>query len=1073
MNLLRIEESVIEIDGVGGHITINGEEKVISRMFIFANSAHKFVGEDYPFEVHIQASNKEGSITFVFFMSPGKLIDNNGFMQSMYFGTGKINKMAVGSSFQFKGYEIQGNVISAGQTQFLLYSGEDLAGSCGKTLYIFSLESVWISEKEAEELKSVPKIDTALKEISKENMVYQNFNPPPPPPQETPIKAPGSRTNSTDTPLKNATIDQPQLINATPLKEKQMKKLGVPANNPESPYYTTPDNLQFDLESYKYYYAQYPKPKLDAPPKHPDCYPDRRFPYPGTFELTGQPNYPNDPNYPEYIFPPQPPLMRGGNWPPNNRLISWNKNALYPFQYKDSMIPKQPSKEAKEKARMLAQDDDYDPYGYDPYDYPDDTPDSLPTYYDDDYPPDDTYPIEDDPNYPYGYPIWPDYDKPEFPLNYPEYPPQEPPDLIYFSDPDPSPTYPPEYLPEEPEREPTEPDQINHPPKQPEYPMDPMLKWPQNPFYTWPPHPDYDYPNDPRFRYPEDPKDPKYAWPLDPAHDPRWRYPQDPSWLPKPRVPPNPFESPPLSKKPPFKIPKELKPDKEGKTPQRMPSKPFEGDSKPDKVGKTPTTPSGSQEAPQSPDWEFHPPPSPNDNPEHPGYPKDYKGPFGVPEDPNALPYPPAGLYPPLQSPDLKHPGPYNALSPSKKPLKYAIPEDKRPLDPLNKTPYLFPVPNSRPPFPAPKHLHPAVYRGVPNQPLGLIPKFCIPWYEAIPRDCVLYRDKLPEINAGVWEVFCWHPVPFKEKKTGKKLLKGIHILVPKKKPLGKTKQNKIPVLIIPKKLPPKGKRPQLVPYDMPVLETPLDVGRVGKFKRDRLKVNAIKNRKRKNRMIKYKLLKPKSPCKEDDEKCWKKFSERQQIYRKNKLNKLKIYCRLQHICISNGIKHYNITDPNFDQEKPFKDACYKFIRWRRRCVRIFVGVLVNRHFQNKHSWKIKDYSYDKNGNIFYCAKWIKTPLFRRLKSCIPVTLGEKMTKKDIDFICKHKLSVILNRGESRELGDSIERNCKYDKKQIELKQKALPKSGNSLPQDEHKMMDFLSAQEESLQKEKEKKNSK
>ena len=61
------------------------------------------------------------------------------------------------------------------------------------------------------------------------------------------------------------------------------------------------------------------------------------------------------------------------------------------------------------------------------------------------------------------------------------------------------------------------------------------------------------------------------------------------------------------------------------------------------------------------------------------------------------------------------------------------------------------------------------------------------------------------------------------------------------------------------------------------------------------------------------------------------------------------------------------------------------------------------------------------------------------------------MSRSDIGYICKHKLDVILNRPQSRVLGDSITRNCMLDIEQ----EKATKKKLDEFKKNQSKNMKF------------------
>lgn len=120
------------------------------------------------------------------------------------------------------------------------------------------------------------------------------------------------------------------------------------------------NEIEFDQDAFNYYYRRYPEPRKGKAPRDEEKYPSPRYPYPDTNLWTGEPSYPNDRDYPDFLFPPQPPMYSEKEWPTDDE-IDW-KAHVYPSQWPEKRIPHalmensewlDPQHLAKERAKNL------------------------------------------------------------------------------------------------------------------------------------------------------------------------------------------------------------------------------------------------------------------------------------------------------------------------------------------------------------------------------------------------------------------------------------------------------------------------------------------------------------------------------------------------------------------------------------------------------------------------------------------------------------------------------------------------------------------------------------------------
>ena len=78
---------------------------------------------------------------------------------------------------------------------------------------------------------------------------------------------------------------------------------------------------------------------------------------------------------------------------------------------------------------------------------------------------------------------------------------------------------------------------------------------------------------------------------------------------------------------------------------------------------------------------------------------------------------------------------------------------------------------------------------------------------------------------------------------------------------------------------------------------------------------------------------------------------------------------------------------PKYKRKKPKhkkkKKSTRKIIGYHKICLKWVVGVIVNRHFDNKKEWKYKDAIFDENGVYRYCKNWGKLPIYEPILKSI------------------------------------------------------------------------------------------
>lgn len=1128
---------------MGGFIDISGQKEKLDKVYFISPSAHHFTGNSFDMECVI----KTKSFSLITFWKEDEE-ESSEFLQGIGFGSGMLRKLRLHQKVDIPEPKSFKEELSNDLTKFLSYDGESLFGKCEPTKYIISLEVINMSPHAKKEIFFGENNGFVIKERKMSTRIYKNFGghhkkkkvtpAKKKTPQSKKVKKNKSTKQKTDGKskkknLKNKLKDK-KVVKANKSsirhkkkekKKKIKKKVKINYVNEKDPGY------RFDAKAFTYFFSQYPPTRGDLPPKNPDKYPSTRFPYPGTFRWTGEPNYPNDPLYPQYLFPPQPP-MSFKHWPFNDEPILWKKNE-YPRQWPRNRIPRitvrnlsafaktknkssafsffaqasivkvsKPKKVKKEvkkqgKKTIKKPSDDLSPVG-----------ESFEYHYSG-KPSSELEQLD-----PFGYPIWPDGISPSWPNYQADFPSENegprimeqsgdnkrpliiisPHNMKEQEDPEamkakirkklkkrdlipkmlhPAYTYPLKEI-----RESDEPDQINHPPStdDPEYPRDPNLIWPQNPFYTWQPDPDYIYPPNLRFFYPTDPKSTKFPWPKDPIHSATWHTPIDSSWLPNsrapkdPRIPPKPhkkhgFNQKDIERKSNRNASKKkkisLRKLRKKITDKRMHRSKYpylRVHDKPNKASQYQENQklkhkfnnhysfSEKQKEKQKVEKLTHKL-SPKD-PKNPLYPFLRKK--AVPIHDKHFKKKNLNLgkifHSRYRAPIIKKeivvlPG-IKKFGPRKMKLinKNSIKKPRsRPFFERIKPYFVFMKPHSRAPFPCSKKREISLYRGIPNQPIGLIPPHGIPYWVDQPSD-VSYRNlkKCKAPKGSKFMVYFYHPVPFRSGPQNKRVYIPQYILIKKTDKIPKKPVKFINILMKAVKSLKDKKINKLVPYKMPVLFKPVDPQLRNKLKNYNWKKNAAQARNKFNQQ--KKLIEVCSTKKKD---CRRRLRRHLRTRRDRALRDIKRKCNGEFGCIELNKLRLFKKHPDYQvcSKRPkFDPSLFKFKGYRKRCAHWYVGVIVNRHFQNSKQWKLKDFSYDPSGKLRYCKKWIKAPIFMKR---IFTQLGSEydfkwvsLSKVEIKEICKHKLDILLNHSsiKTRELRDSLEITCKINKKLITKK---------------------------------------
>ena len=853
--MTKLDDHSLKYEGPFGSFTANGTVYSVKNFYLVRPSAHSYTGSSMVMEMNIKGRSASGaSATIIILFEVMDDPEYDTFSYTAGIGTDEIKEMRVGQMRNNYDRIDLNLVIPATQNgdQFLHYKGTSLWDSCETTLNIISKVTVIINAAQLNEL-----------------------------------------------------VDRHSNYQVNPLRIDVFE--GKKPDEPPKPQIPDPnDDLIFDPFLYRINYNPYPPTQTPTPPEITIWYPSIYFPYPDTWPWIGEPNYPNDPWYPLYVFPPVPPIQYPNPIIEIPPVLPYNviyepifpdQSPYWPFGYPIWPQVSYP---------IWPQNADFYPTTTDPYPDTSKPPTiSLPPNSSTPQPP---FPFKIHPMLPYPFYSY------FLPITYyPHFPAEHWPDDVF----DPT-LY---------EGYPTYPNNNSPSPNatKPEPPTDPKLHWPQNPYYRWPEVPGYKWPVDTRFQWPKNPEDPKWMWPSQPLLDPKWRQPNVTTDLPKPigqRRPEDPI----------------------------IPGKPI------------PTTPNTTGL-----------------------YPKE-------PRDPNEII--PRFYIPSADPVPQPRPG-------------YIFP------DPT----YLITTPHSKPPFPANDTDLPNVYKGVPNQPLGLIPSLAIPiWVPLNPKIYVIDPRKEPVAPPGMkWIPYFYYPLPHRTRITNRIGVTPQFILVPNWYLPPTSEPVTIPVFI----RPPPGVKfeidplnpqvPKLIRYDMPVLFKPVDPLIKIKIPRRDIGIITIQVRQDRDKDIdktNIDNLTPKPPKGNITEEVRPPLlgtpstpnstnppgpntttpnqTHPNTTIPPNQTNQTNQTTPptppiAPNITIPPPYwPPMNPTTPNGtvvydDKGKPLREI----IGYDDVCDDWRVNVLVNRHFKQAFEWKYQDMELHSEGEYSYCAKWRKVPRFK------------------------------------------------------------------------------------------------
>ena len=305
---VKLDESTVHYKARFGSFRVDGATYTVNDMYVIKPSTHTYVGSGMPMEINIKGSGPRGGATIVIFVELMEMDLFDTFFYTIGFGEGETSEQPVGVPRQFfEGVSLDLAIPTPqeGETLFHYY-GNSLFDSCESQLILISKTTIYINGEQMKELayKKSNYVLNPMKIVVKDTKKCPKNETEPP-------------TNNT--PPRNDTISTPPKNN-TPVSP--------PKERPEDPE----DIPKFDPNIFNQTYDPYPPPKENQPPQETEDYPSEDFPYPDTWYWTGEPNYPNDPFYPEYIFPPQPIF----SWWPDPWWPVWFNNYLpdqWPQEY--------------------------------------------------------------------------------------------------------------------------------------------------------------------------------------------------------------------------------------------------------------------------------------------------------------------------------------------------------------------------------------------------------------------------------------------------------------------------------------------------------------------------------------------------------------------------------------------------------------------------------------------------------------------------------------------------------------------------------------------------------------------
>src|SRR3990167_3734111 len=1070
--MYRFDDSSMFYYGDFGGFRLDTREYKVVGVYVLRGSAHLYEGKRFPAEINIKGKSSSGATaTLVTFLEYHNSTDYDEFFYSLGFGRGEIKKMYAGSSAKLSTeinlFDLTAQPLSSDSMYH--YMGTSMFDTCELSHYVFFKSTQAVHKDQLEELLLRPK-QLPLYPIRVN--IYTSEDPNPEPNNST--RLPNVKPLSDD--ITNATITQvidtyinrtqpnntstspnstkntitPNTTNTTNTSNNNTtaidpSKLDQP--NPAEP-------ISFNNKHFSNLYSPYPPPRNQTPPAQSEEYPAEEFPYPDAWPWTGEPNYPNDPWYPEYYFPEQKVFgdfnrespRFGYHWPNNNLPKEWPEKywpedyypktrpiyypndpeqILLPFSeaYGEPKSPEHSSEwphgypiwpSAASTVPIFPQNADFFPRVDDPY-YaeslprkPQSKPEGLLQGKELDLTPEFNYSAtlpkptiglgEDNPTrfLPRNHTMTPRHPELTAPVysypksvgnsTYPKFPRERWPDNPF------NPKLYPGY-PQSPSNDlpPTN-------PKDPSPVKDPKVKWPQNPYFTWPDSKHYRWPKDNRFESPASPEEPTWYFPKDPTKDPKWRRPVHASVLPKPigqRTPEDPVKADtPI-------VPSATK----GARIPLIPSNSTNSSNQTNTTNNT-TLPLLTGYDPNEVKKQPEPKkPEPKEQKPKPKYdpfgnliPQDDKGVESLPAQKvvaaavvekvvvpqDNLGYHPANRIASAQNStanqtnsskkkDTPALDPNQVLDPFGNPIPMAEVDMKEKFrDPTNYTKFSIPnisteslkdpaarpgysypdpahlvmPPHGRSPFPIDKEDVPRTYKGIPNQPFGLMPPNALPAWEPLNPKLYtdLFRSPPPAPPGSKWINYFYYPIPHSSPVTSRVAVIPQYILVPDTYMLAKAAPTSIPILIFPDQLIKNLSLGQPIPtpltakdlrlYNMPVIRKPVDP-----TLRDQIQLRDI------------------------TKKVLQARSEKNAI-----LHELKY-----------DIEDFKVPMNQRLENIAFDRSRQEIIGFDVICDEWKIGVLVNRHFIQAFEW---GYSGDNihdfdEGRYRYCAKWHEQPRFK------------------------------------------------------------------------------------------------
>lgn len=264
-----MDDHTVKIEGPFGGFQLDGGFYTVNAMYFIRPSAHLYTSGGMPMELNIKGYGPKGSVTLVVFFELLDMPEYDVFAYTASFGTGETLEMkpgAVRSNYDSIDMNLAFPTPPEGET-LLHYPGTSLFDNCENTLYVINKVTIIINPEQLNELLEKP---SNYQVNDMKIIVNDNKKPPEPPKPEE-------------------------------------KKPDISDPITWVPYPVYPDILVFYPPIYTTYYGPYPQPRENQPPQTPEKYPAPEFPYPDAWPWTGEPNYPNDPYYPLYVFPPIQP----------------------------------------------------------------------------------------------------------------------------------------------------------------------------------------------------------------------------------------------------------------------------------------------------------------------------------------------------------------------------------------------------------------------------------------------------------------------------------------------------------------------------------------------------------------------------------------------------------------------------------------------------------------------------------------------------------------------------------------------------------------------------------------------